>query len=91
MDHREYIKTRGSVEALKEIDSDVIREMLFIAHVALNDVRAIDRVSKELGISENRVEAFNGVLMDIANIECNGQPEIKTQDDIDHEIQNLTL
>ena len=89
MNFPEYINTRGSVEAMREIDDEVVREMLFIASVALNDVRAIERVSKELRMSENRVDAFNGLLMDLANIETNSLPEIKTQGDIDREIQNL--
>lgn len=90
-DHAQYIATRDSYSAIEKVEPKLFAEMLFFASSALNDLRAIERVAKEFGVSKAYIEAFNGMLMDIAHIEQGESPSISRRSDLEAEKLNLEI
>lgn len=76
-------------KSLMHLEDTVLAELLEVAQFALNDQRAVARVSSELQIPEIRVEAFAGICIELAN-STGERPSVATEAELSAFVKDLS-
>ena len=81
-DRTRIMKNPNVKAALIQLDNSILATLIEVSQFALNDIRSINRVSKELGLKSEQVEGLAGLAIELSA--SNGEkPSITTMNELD--------